>query len=68
LREFAVRTPVEPGLLIERLLERGFLAGTAVDEGFRGTPYAGCLLVAATERRTRTEIDSFVAAFDKAVR
>jgi glycine dehydrogenase subunit 1 len=68
LREFAVRTPVEPDLLIERLLEEGFLAGTAVDEGFRGTPYAGCLLVATTERRTRTEIDSFVAAFDKAVR
>ncbi len=67
-REFAVRTPVESSLLIERMLEEGFLAGTAVDEGFLGTPYAGCLLLATTERRTKPEIDSFVAAFDKAAR
>jgi glycine dehydrogenase subunit 1 len=68
LREFAVRTPVEPELLIERLVGEGFLAGTVVDEGFAGTVYAGSLLVATTERRTRAEIDAFVAAFDKAVR
>jgi len=68
LREFALRTPVEPGVLIERLLEEGFLAGTVVEEGFVDTSYAGSLLVATTERRTRAEIDSFVAAFDKAVR
>ena len=68
LREFAVRTPVDPEVLIERLLGEGFLAGTVVDEGFAGTPYAGSLLVATTERRTRSEIDAFTAAFDKAVR
>jgi glycine dehydrogenase subunit 1 len=68
LREFALRTPVEPEVLIERLLPEGFLAGTVVDEGFAGTTYEGCLLVATTERRTRAEIDAFVAAFDKAVR
>jgi glycine dehydrogenase subunit 1 len=68
LREFAVRTPVDPEMLIERLLGEGFLAGTVVDEGFAGTPYAGSLLVATTERRTRSEIDAFTAAFDKAVR
>ncbi|MGC9962170.1 MAG: aminomethyl-transferring glycine dehydrogenase subunit GcvPA [Acidimicrobiales bacterium] len=68
LREFAVRTPVDPAVLIERLLEEGFLAGTVVEEGFVGTKYAGSLLVATTERRTKAEIDSFVAAFDKAVR
>jgi len=68
LREFALRTPLEPEALIERLLTDGFLAGTVVDEGFVGTPYAGCLLVATTERRTRAEIDAFAAAFDKALR
>jgi glycine dehydrogenase subunit 1 len=68
LREFALRTPVEPELLIERLVGEGFLAGTVVDEGFAGTVYAGSLLVATTERRTRAEIDAFVAALDKAVR
>jgi glycine dehydrogenase subunit 1 len=68
LREFALRTPIDAELVIERLLGEGFLAGTVVDEGFVGTAYAGALLVATTERRTRAEIDAFAAAFDKAVR
>jgi glycine dehydrogenase subunit 1 len=68
LREFALHTPVGPELLIERLVGEGFLAGTVVDEGFNGTPYAGSLLVATTERRTRSEIDAFAAAFEKALR
>jgi glycine dehydrogenase subunit 1 len=68
LREFALRLPDEPETVIERLVEEGFLAGVAVREGYEGTPYEGSLLVAATERRTRAEIDSFVAALDKAVR
>lgn len=66
-REFALRTPVGGDVLIERLAEEGFLAGIAIDEGFEGTPYAGSLLVATTERRTRSEIDAFAAAFAKAV-
>ncbi|HZT66346.1 MAG TPA: aminomethyl-transferring glycine dehydrogenase subunit GcvPA [Acidimicrobiales bacterium] len=68
LREFAVRTPVPPTALVERLADEGFLAGVAVDEGFEGTDYQGSLLVAVTERRTRAEIDAFAAAFEKAVR
>jgi len=68
LREFALRLPIEPETLLERLMEEGFLAGVAVREGFEGTPYDGSLLVATTERRTRAEIDSFVSALDKAVR
>ncbi|MGO9878490.1 MAG: aminomethyl-transferring glycine dehydrogenase subunit GcvPA [Acidimicrobiales bacterium] len=68
LREFAVKTPLEPEVLIERLLDDGFLAGVPVRAGFEGTAYDGGLLVAATERRTRAEIDEFAAAFEKAVR
>ena len=68
LREFAIRVPIEPELLIERLCDDGFLAGVSVREGFADTPYEGALLVAATERRTRAEIDGFAAAFEKAVR
>ena len=68
LREFAVRTPVEPETLVERLVEDGFLAGVPIRAGFEGTAYDGGLLVAATERRTRAEIDEFAAAFEKAVR
>ena len=68
LREFAVKTPVAPEILVERLVESGFLAGVPVRAGFDGTAYDGGLLIAATEKRTRSEIDEFAAAFEKAVR
>ncbi|GAC1538093.1 MAG: aminomethyl-transferring glycine dehydrogenase subunit GcvPA [Acidimicrobiales bacterium] len=61
LREFALHTPVAASTLIDRLAEEGYLAGIALpeDEG---------LLVSVTERRTRAEIDGFVATFEKAIR
>ena len=62
LREFAVRTPVPGDVVIERMADEGFLAGVALDDD-----YGGGLLVAVTERRTRAEIDAFVAAFEKVV-
>ena len=68
LREFAVRTPVEPEVVIERMLEDGYLAGIAVRAGFEHSSVEGSLLIAVTERRTRAEIDGYVAAFEKAVR
>src|SRR5579863_3976998 len=60
LREFAVRTPVPAGPVIERMADEGFLAGIAVDDDG--------LLVAVTERRTREEIDRFAAAMEKVTR
>ena len=63
LREFAVHTPVAPDVVAERLADEGFLAGIAL-----GEPYETGLLVAATERRTRAEIDAYAAAFEKVVR
>ena len=68
LREFAVRLPVDASVAVERLAEEGFLAGVAIDEGFDGTSYEQALLCAATERRTRAEIDAFVVSLDKAIR
>jgi len=68
LREFAVQTPVAPEKLIDRLVEDGYLAGVPIRAGFEGSRYDGGLLVAATERRTRAEIDGFAAALEKAVR
>jgi glycine dehydrogenase subunit 1 len=62
LREFAVRTPVAGDVVIERMADEGFLAGVALDDD-----YGGGLLVAVTERRTRAEIDAYVAAFEKVV-
>ncbi len=68
VREFAVRAPLAPELIVERLLEKGFLAGIPLREGFEGTPVEGGLLVAVTERRTAAQIDGFAAAFAEVIR
>jgi glycine dehydrogenase subunit 1 len=63
LREFAVRLPAPAETVVERMAEEGFLAGVPL-----GDEYGGGLLVAVTERRTRAEIDAYVAALEKVVR
>jgi glycine cleavage system pyridoxal-binding protein P len=45
------------------MAEEGFLAGIPL-----GEEYGDGLLVAATERRTRAEIDAYAAALEKVVR
>lgn len=69
LREFALRLPIAATSVVERMAEEGFLAGVPVElrggvvvDGDEG------LLVAVTERRTKDEIDAFVAAMEKVVR
>lgn len=64
LREFAVALPVDPNLVIERMADEGFLAGTATDDGAGNHG----LLIAVTEKRTKSQIDSYVAAMTKAIR
>ena len=63
-REFAVTTPTSGDVVVERMAEEGFLAGVPLGDeyGERG------LLISVTERRTRDEIDAFVAAFEKVIR
>ena len=63
LREFTVATPVAPETLVARLADEGFLAGTPTDDGNGNDG----LLIAVTEKRTKSEIDAFVDAFSKAV-
>ncbi|MDQ1437798.1 MAG: glycine dehydrogenase subunit 1 [Acidimicrobiaceae bacterium] len=63
LREFAVRTPVPAETIVERMADEGFLAGVPLAE-----EYGGGLLVAATERRTKDEIDRYAGAFEKVIR
>jgi hypothetical protein len=58
---------------VDALTEEGWLAGVpvALDGGIAVDPAAGGspgLLVSVTERRTRAQIDAFVAAFEKVVR
>ena len=64
LREFAVRLPVPAETVIERMADEGFLAGVALADA----DYGGGLLIAATERRTRDEIDAYAQALQKVVR
>lgn len=66
LREFAVRLPVPADEAVERLADQGFLGGIAL--GHEHAPDGDGLLVAVTEKRTRREIDAFVAAVAKVVR
>jgi glycine dehydrogenase subunit 1 len=62
VREFALELPVAAELAMERMADEGFLAGIPVEaEGRSG------LLVAVTEKRTRAEIDAYVAAMEKVV-
>lgn len=68
LREFAVRLPVPAERFVDRMLDEGYLAGVPISVGFEGTGYEGGLLIAATERRTRAEIEGFAAAFGRSVR
>ncbi len=63
LREFALRLPVDADVVVERMADEGFLAGVPL-----GDEYGGGLLVAVTERRTREQIDRYVAALDKVIR
>ena len=68
VREFAIGAAVSGELIVDRLLDEGYLAGVPIGPGFEGTSYEGVLLVAASELRTRAEIDAFVEAFSKAAR
>ena len=65
VREFAIRTPVAAGVVVERMADAGFLAGIPLGSEFADGDHA--LLVAVTERRTRDEIDAYVTALAKAV-
>ncbi|MCU0607793.1 MAG: aminomethyl-transferring glycine dehydrogenase subunit GcvPA [Candidatus Edwardsbacteria bacterium] len=59
-KEFAVKTRTDPGSLIDRLGREGIAAG--VDLGPRYRELSGHLLVAVTEKRTKSEIDRLAAA------
>jgi glycine dehydrogenase subunit 1 len=67
-REFAVRLSQPAAQVIEGMAERGILAGLAVGDlcGERDPSIEGStdnvLLVTVTERRTKEEIDHYVAA------
>ncbi len=74
VRELALRTAAPARVVVDRMVAEGFLAGVAladlVGDGGDGSASPEDarhgLLVAVTERRTRAEIDAYVAALSKA--
>jgi glycine dehydrogenase subunit 1 len=66
LYEFALRTPLPSATVLERLAEEGYLGGVDLTSHY---PELGdAILLAVTETRTRTEVDDFASAFEKALR
>jgi glycine dehydrogenase subunit 1 len=55
--EFVIQTPVEPGLLNERLLGRGFIGGVDLQKSYSDLPRG--LLLCATERITKADVARF---------
>ena len=60
--EFAVKLPISAEVVADRMAEEGFLAGLPIEVGGESG-----LLVAVTEKRTRADIDAYVAAMEKVV-
>lgn len=59
VREFAVKTPRPAQDVIQAMLERGLLAGVDAGRWYKGMD--DCLIIAATEKRSETEIGQLVA-------
>jgi glycine dehydrogenase subunit 1 len=64
-REFPIVTPLDPRVVVERMADRGYLAGIPLDEDY--PEFAGGLLVAVTERRTRAELDAYADALGEVI-
>jgi glycine dehydrogenase subunit 1 len=65
VREFAILLPIEPGVAIEGMAERGYLAGIALSGDYPELP--GGLLVAVTEQRSKEQLDGYVSAMKEVI-
>jgi glycine dehydrogenase subunit 1 len=65
VREFAVSLPTDPHRVIEAMAEHGYLAGISLGDDF--PELKGALLVAVTEKRSRAELDGYVAALEEVI-
>ncbi len=60
-KEFTLQVPGDATALLEKLLKAGYHGGLALGRWY---PSLGnCVTIAVTEKRTRVELDGFVAAF-----
>ncbi len=65
VKEFTLRLPREPQVVLARLRTAGFHAGLPLGRWYK--ELADCITVAVTEQRTKTEIDSLAAALKECV-
>jgi glycine dehydrogenase subunit 1 len=65
VREFAVTLPMAAGAVVEAMAQRGYLAGIALGPDY--PEYESALLIAVTERRTRTDLDGYVSALEEVI-
>jgi glycine dehydrogenase subunit 1 len=65
--EFTLRVPGDAAALVERMTERGVLAGVPVSRLLPGAGLDDLLLVASTEVVTRKDHEAFVAALEGAL-
>ena len=55
-KEFAIKTPVKPEVIIEQLIEKGIFPGINI------SCESNMLLIAVTEKKSKADMDSFVKA------
>ncbi|CAG4913544.1 aminomethyl-transferring glycine dehydrogenase subunit GcvPA [Acidithrix sp. C25] len=67
-REFPVRLKKRASTVIDEMHPLGFLAGVALEGSLAIDNFEGDLLIALTEKRTRTEIDRYVGALVEVIR
>ena len=63
--EFTLRLPIDAGELVGRMIERGIAAGFPLGRYYKGME--NYLLVAVTEKRTKTEVGHFAEALEEAL-
>ncbi len=61
-REFPLTIEKSPSQVVEDMASRGFLAGVALEGRLAISNFDSSLLIAVTEKRTKSQIDSFVDA------
>jgi glycine dehydrogenase subunit 1 len=64
-KEFTVQVPGDAPALLGKLLQAGYHGGLPLGRWY--PPLGNCLSIAVTEKRTRAQLDGFVAAFKKSV-
>ena len=64
-KEFTVQVAGDVPALLRKLLQAGYHGGLALGTWY--PPLGNCLSIAVTEKRTRAQLDGFVAAFKKSM-